>query len=98
MDDFIFEEFKGTGNMELHLDRDLFQKRIFPAINIKMSSTRKEELLIDEDTLRKLWVLRRVFNNLGTDESMEILLKQMKINPTNADFLKSLAQSNVLQD
>jgi transcription termination factor Rho len=98
MDDFIFEEFKGTGNMELHLDRDLFQKRIFPAINITGSSTRKEELLVSEDTLRKLWVLRRVFNNLSSDESMEIMLKQMKLNPTNADFLKSLSQSNMLQD
>jgi len=96
MDDFIFEEFKGTGNMELHLDRDLFQKRIFPAINIKMSSTRKEELLIDEESLRRLWVLRRVFNSLSPEEAMDIMLKQMKLNPTNKDFLKSLNQSNML--
>ena len=98
MDDFIFEEFKGTGNMELHLDRELFQKRIFPAINIKMSSTRKEELLLSEENLRRLWVLRRVFNSLSSEEAMEIMLKQMKLNPTNEDFLKSLNQSNMLQD
>ena len=98
MDDFIFEEFKGTGNMELHLDRDLFQKRVFPAINIKMSNTRKEELLMTDDTLRKLWVLRRVFNSLSPEESMEIMIKQMKLNPTNNEFLDSLNKTNVLAD
>jgi len=98
MDDFIFEEFKGTGNMELHLDRDLFQKRIFPAINIKMSNTRKEELLMSNDSLRKLWVLRRVFNSLSPEEAVEILIKQMTINPTNAEFLDSLNKTNVLAD
>lgn len=98
MDDFIFEEFKGTGNMELHLDRELFQKRLFPAINIKQSNTRKEELLVTEESLRKLWVLRRVFNSLSPEESMEIMIKQMNINPSNSEFLDSLNKTNVLAD
>ncbi len=98
MDDFIFEEFKGTGNMELHLDRELFQKRIFPAINIKMSNTRKEELLVDEDRLKKIWILRRVFSKLSADEAMEIMLKQLKLHKTNDDFLASLNKTTVLDD
>ena len=73
MDDVIFEEFKGTGNMEVHLDRRLADKRIFPAIDISQSGTRKEELLVDKDRLNKMWILRKVLSPLGTMEAMEFL-------------------------
>ncbi len=87
MDDVIFEEFKGTGNMELHLDRKLVDKRIFPSIDINASGTRKEELLVDKDTLNKMWILRKVFNPLSTVESMEFLLGKLTGTKSNKDFL-----------
>jgi transcription termination factor Rho len=87
MDDVIFEEFKGTGNMELHLDRKLVDKRIFPSIDINASGTRKEELLVDKDTLNKMWILRKVFNPLSTVESMEFLLGKLMGTKANKDFL-----------
>ena len=87
MDDVIFEEFKGTGNMELHLDRKLVEKRIFPTIEINASGTRKEELLVDKDTLQKMWILRKVLNPLSTVESMEFLLGKLTGTKTNKDFL-----------
>ena len=87
MDDVIFEEFKGTGNMELHLDRRLVDKRIFPTIDINASGTRKEELLVDKDTLNKMWILRKVFNPLSTVESMEFLLGKLMGTKSNKDFL-----------
>jgi len=90
MDDVIFEEFKGTGNMELHLDRKLVEKRVFPAIDINASGTRKEELLVDKDDLNRMWVLRKVLNPLSTEESMEFLLEKLKQNKTNRDFLDSM--------
>ena len=90
MDEVIFEEFKGTGNMELHLDRKLVDKRIFPSIDIHRSGTRKEELLLDPDTLRRAWVLRKVLSNLGTVECMELLLDRMTKTQSNADFLASM--------
>ena len=90
MDDVIFEEFKGTGNMELHLDRKLVEKRVFPAIDINASGTRKEELLVDKDDLNRMWVLRKVLNPLSTVESMEFLLEKLKQNKTNRDFLNSM--------
>ena len=90
MDDVIFEEFKGTGNMELHLDRKLVEKRVFPAIDINQSGTRKEELLVDKDDLNRMWVLRKVLNPLSTVESMEFLLEKLKQNKTNRDFLDSM--------
>jgi transcription termination factor Rho len=90
MDDVIFEEFKGTGNMELHLDRKLVEKRVFPAIDINASGTRKEELLVDKDDLNRMWVLRKVLNPLSTVESMEFLLEKLKQNKTNRDFLDSM--------
>jgi len=90
MDDVIFEEFKGTGNMELHLDRKLVDKRVFPAIDINASGTRKEELLVDKDDLNRMWVLRKVLNPLSTVESMEFLLEKLKQNKTNRDFLDSM--------
>ncbi len=90
MDEVIFEEFKGTGNMELHLDRKLVDKRTFPAIDIHRSGTRKEELLLDADTLRRVWVLRKVMSNLGTVESMELLLDRMGRTRGNAEFLAAM--------
>ncbi|KAF0143513.1 MAG: transcription termination factor Rho [Nitrospirae bacterium] len=87
MDDVIFEEFKGTGNMELHLDRKLVDKRIFPTIDINASGTRKEELLVDKDVLNKMWILRKVLNPLSTVESMEFLLGKLTGTKTNKDFL-----------
>ena len=90
MDEVIFEEFKGTGNMELHLDRKLVDKRTFPAIDIHRSGTRKEELLLDEETLRRVWVLRKVTSNLGAVECMELLLDRMSKTRSNADFLASM--------
>jgi len=90
MDDVIFEEFKGTGNMELHLDRKLVEKRVFPAIDINASGTRKEELLVDKDDLNRMWVLRKVLNPLSRVESMEFLLEKLKQNKTNRDFLDSM--------
>jgi len=91
MDDVIFEEFKGTGNMELHLDRKLVDKRVFPAIDIAKSGTRKEELLIDQADLNRIWVLRKVLTPLSVTESMELLLEKLSKTETNADFLGSLA-------
>ncbi|MXY68555.1 MAG: transcription termination factor Rho [Acidobacteriia bacterium] len=90
MDEVIFEEFKGTGNMELHLDRKLVDKRTFPAIDIHGSGTRKEELLLDEETLRRVWVLRKVTSNLGTVECMELLLDRISKTRSNAEFLASM--------
>jgi transcription termination factor Rho len=87
MDDVIFEEFKGTGNMELHLDRKLVDKRIFPSIEINGSGTRKEELLVDKETLQKMWILRKVLNPLSSVESMEFLLSKLKGTKGNKDFL-----------
>ncbi len=91
MDDVIFEEFKGTGNMELHLDRKLVDKRVFPAIDINKSGTRKEELLVPQADLNRIWVLRKVLTPLSVTESMELLLDKLSKSKTNADFLGSLA-------
>jgi len=90
MDDVIFEEFKGTGNMELHLDRKLVDKRIFPSIDINASGTRKEELLVDKDTLNKMWILRKVLNPLSTVESMEFLLSKLTGTKSNKEFLEMM--------
>ena len=90
MDDVIFEEFKGTGNMELHLDRKLVDKRVFPAIDINGSGTRKEELLVDANTLNKMWVLRKVLNPLSTVEQMEFLIEKLRATKTNQDFIMSM--------
>jgi len=90
MDDVIFEEFKGTGNMELHLDRKLVEKRIFPTIDINASGTRKEELLVDKDVLNKMWILRKVLNPLSTVESMEFLLGKLTGTKANKDFLEMM--------
>ncbi len=92
MDDVIFEEFKGTGNMELHLERKLVDKRIFPSIDINASGTRKEELLVDKDTLRKMWILRKVLSPLGPVESMEFLLDKLRGTKSNKEFLERMNQ------
>lgn len=90
MDEVIFEEFKGTGNMELHLDRTLVEKRMFPAININKSGTRREELLMKDDVLQKVWLLRKVLNPLNQVESMELLMDKMKATKSNKEFLASM--------
>ncbi|WP_159994718.1 transcription termination factor Rho [Roseomonas sp. 18066] len=90
MDEVIFEEFKGTGNSELILDRKLSDKRVFPAIDITKSGTRKEEVLIDRPTLTKMWVLRRILNPMGTQDAMEFLLDKLKYSKTNQDFFDAM--------
>jgi len=90
MDEVIFEEFKGTGNMELQLDRKLANKRIFPAIDITSSSTRRDDLLLDKDTLGKMWVLRNHISGMNTDEAMNFLLQQMRGTKSNAEFLATM--------
>jgi len=90
MDDVIFEEFKGTGNMEIHLDRRLMDKRIFPTINIEQSGTRKEELLLEKDELQRVWLLRKALSQLNPVEAMELLLDKLKLTKTNKDFLNSM--------
>src|SRR5574339_1186637 len=94
MDDVIFEEFKGTGNMEIHLDRKLVDKRVFPAIDIQKSGTRKEELLISREDLNRVWVLRKVLNPLSPVEAMELLLDKMKKTASNQDFLGAMQKMN----
>jgi transcription termination factor Rho len=90
MDDVIFEEFKGTGNMEIHLDRKLTDKRVFPSIEVLKSGTRKEELLIPKDDLNRIWVLRKVLNPLSAVEAMELLIDKLSKTKTNAEFLASM--------
>jgi transcription termination factor Rho len=91
MDDVIFEEFKGTGNMEINLDRRLVDKRIFPAIDINRSGTRKEELLMPPDELNRVWVLRKVLNPLSPVEAMELLCGRLSKTKSNAEFLASMS-------
>ncbi len=90
MDEVIFEEFKGTGNMELQLDRNLFQRRIYPAIDIKRSNTRHEEMLVSESDLQRMWLLRKAFNDLNSAEAMELLISKVAKFKTNADFLTNM--------
>ena len=90
MDDVIFEEFKGTGNMEVHLDRKLSDKRVFPSVDINKSGTRKEELLLSPQELNRVWVLRKVLQPLGVVDSMELLLEKIQETKTNEDFLASM--------
>ena len=92
MDEVIFEEFKGTGNLEVNLDRKLSEKRIFPAIDINKSGTRKEELLVDKDHLKKVWILRKLLSTMDTPEAMEFLLDKIKNTKSNADFLNLMNQ------
>jgi transcription termination factor Rho len=92
MDEVIFEEFKGTGNMELQLDRTLFQRRIYPAIDIKRSNTRHEELLIREEMLQRIWLLRKVLNELNSAEAMELLIDKLLKTKSNKEFLENMNQ------
>ena len=94
MDDVIFEEFKGTGNCEVYLDRKLADRRVFPAIDITRSGTRKEELLLSEDELNKVWILRKVITPLNPIEAMELLIEKLSATKSNKDFLKSMEMSS----
>jgi transcription termination factor Rho len=86
----IFEEFKGTGNMELHLDRRLVDKRVWPAIDVNRSGTRKEELLLDPEELRRVYILRKVLSDMNPVEAMELLVSRMQRTKSNAEFLMSM--------
>jgi transcription termination factor Rho len=90
MDEVIFEEFKGTGNSEIILDRKLSDKRTFPAVDITKSGTRKEELLVDKGTLSKMWVLRRILNPMGPMDAMDFLLDKLKYSKNNNDFFDAM--------
>ena len=90
MDEVIFEEFKGTGNMELHLDRRLVDKRIWPAIDINRSGTRKEELLLPREVLNRVWILRKLLSQLNTVEAMEFLIDKVHGTKDNQEFLESM--------
>jgi transcription termination factor Rho len=90
MDEVIFEEFKGTGNMEINLDRRISDRRLYPSINIKKSGTRKEELLLLEEELQRIWILRKVINPMDDIEIIELLVDRMKKSKNNEAFLKSM--------
>ena len=91
MDDVIFEEFKGTGNMELVLDRNLSDRRVYPAIEINRSGTRREDKLLSRKDLSRIWILRRLLNNMNTVEAIEFLLDKMQRTKTNREFLDSMS-------
>jgi transcription termination factor Rho len=90
MDEVIFEEFKGTGNMELQLDRKLANKRVFPAIDIIASSTRRDDLLLEKTALQRIWVLRNHLADMNPDEAMDLMLKNMRSTKNNEEFLASM--------
>jgi len=90
MDEVIFEEFKGTGNMELQLDRKLSNKRVYPAIDVPASSTRREELLLDKETLQRVWILRKFMSDMNSNEAIEFMLDRMKGTKSNEEFLVSM--------
>jgi len=90
MDDVIFEEFKGTGNMEINLDRRLADRRVFPAVDLMRSGTRKEELLLEKKQLDRTWVLRKVLQQMSPVEAMELLREKMQKTATNAEFLETM--------
>jgi transcription termination factor Rho len=91
MDDVIFEEFKGTGNMEINLDRRLSDRRVYPSIDIARSGTRKEELLLPKEQLDRIWVLRKVLNQLSPLEAMELLIDKISRSENNEKFLESMS-------
>ncbi|MFC1480461.1 transcription termination factor Rho [Candidatus Omnitrophota bacterium] len=93
MDEVIFEEFKGTGNMEMQLDRNLFQRRIYPAIDIKRSNTRKEELLVEDDELKKIWLMRKALSDMDSVEAMQLLIDRLKKSKTNEEFLQNMGKA-----
>jgi transcription termination factor Rho len=90
MDDVIYEEFKGTGNNEIHLDRKIAEKRIYPAININRSGTRREELLVSQEELQKVWILRKLLHPMEEIAAMEFLLDRLKVTKTNSEFFDSM--------
>ena len=90
MDEVIYEEFKGTGNMELHLERRIAEKRVFPAININRSGTRREELITDQDELQKMWILRKILHPMDELAAIEFLIERLKNTKTNEDFFISM--------
>ncbi|MCA9085839.1 MAG: transcription termination factor Rho, partial [Planctomycetaceae bacterium] len=90
MDEVIFEEFKGTGNTELHLDRRMVEKRIWPAIDVNRSGTRREELLMSDEELKLVWVLRRVLNDMNPVDAMDLLVNRMQRTKSNEEFLLSM--------
>ena len=90
MDEVIFEEFKGTGNSEIILDRKLSDKRVFPSIDVTKSGTRKEELLVSKEDLSKMWILRKILMPMGVTDSMEFLLEKIKNSKNNGDFFESM--------
>lgn len=90
MDDVIYEEFKGTGNNEIHLDRKMHEKRVYPAINVNRSGTRREELLTNPDELQKMWILRKLLHPMDEIAAMEFLLERLKATKTNAEFFESM--------
>jgi transcription termination factor Rho len=90
MDEVIFEEFKGTGNMQVQLDRRLSNRRVYPAVDVTATSTRKEELLLSEFELNRSWVLRRILNQMGVIEGMEFLQERMRGSESNEEFLKTM--------
>ena len=98
MDDVIYEEFKGTGNSELILDRKLAEKRVFPAIDVQRSGTRREELLLEEGTLRMVWTMRRMLSAVGTNEGIELLLNRLSKSNSNAEFLASLTKAAAVEE
>jgi transcription termination factor Rho len=93
MDDVIYEEFKGTGNSELILDRKLAEKRIYPSIDVQRSGTRREELLLEEGTLKMVWTMRRMLSAVGTNEGIELLLNRLAKTDNNVQFLAGLTKS-----
>ena len=90
MDEVIYEEFKGTGNMEIHMDRRIAEKRVFPAININRSGTRREELITDPDELQKIWVLRKFLHPMDEIEAMDFMLGRMQSTKTNEEFFDAM--------
>jgi transcription termination factor Rho len=95
MDDVIYEEFKGTGNMELHLDRKLSEKRVFPAIDVLRSGTRREELLLDDTTLKQVWLMRRMLAQIGSSDSIELVLNRLVKTKSNSEFLTTLSKADM---
>jgi transcription termination factor Rho len=95
MDDVIFEEFKGTGNMELRLDRELSENRIFPAIDIRKSGTRKEELLLPNENLQKIWLLRRALSSQSSLGAVKLVINKLKKTKKNREFLSSIKEQDI---
>ena len=90
MDEVIYEEFKGTGNQELHLERKIAEKRVYPAINIRRSGTRREELLMGEDELQRVWILRKILHDMDDLVAIEFLIDKLKDTKTNTEFFNSM--------